>query len=293
MFAQAFEHPVGHDSARREDVDFDGGLEEFGLRVLDDDPPHLGQQEHGAVIAGVTGDEDFVETDLQLLAEPAQRAAFGRVFRQDIEVNLTGVNDVGVDPGVPEGIADRVDLGGLSLVEIPARFMGVLKMLRLIGEVEVRHHFLHPIPIPALKQALVELLERSPGVGVDDLRAHPADIVIGLRQRALFDEGLHVGHESAAVEDEQRTLAVGLGLPRRDETLGGLRIAEQSAIQIGAEEADRFGRGSGFSHGACVAWHEPAEVRVSGKKYRAGKARRSQRQQSGRPVQGQGGPGFG
>ena len=70
--------------------------------------------------------------------------------------------------------------------------------------------------------------------------ADPADDVVGLRQRHLFDERKLVVDQSAAVENQKRTLTLRQRMPEIAEPARGVVIADDGSVEIGGKKAKRF-----------------------------------------------------
>ena len=100
---------------------------------------------------------------------------------------------------------------------------------------------LNPGAVPTVGKVAVEVAERGPRATVEDLGADSANVEVGSRQKAGGNEALHVIDEPAAVVGKERAAAGGERLPGGLEAPRGLRVAEDRAIEIGAEETNRGG----------------------------------------------------
>lgn len=83
---KVFEDVVGEDEVGGVDGDIDGGGEEFGVGVLDDDVVDVGEVEYVVVVVGVVGDEDFVGVDVVVGVELGESVVFVGFVWDDVEV---------------------------------------------------------------------------------------------------------------------------------------------------------------------------------------------------------------
>ena len=59
-------------------------LQQFRLRVSGRNPPHPIEEEHRCIVAGITRNDDLIEPDPKMAAEPGDRVALVRSFRKDV-----------------------------------------------------------------------------------------------------------------------------------------------------------------------------------------------------------------